>query len=159
MQTDTRLGTFGEVVACFSGEVQQIARQLRALIESVHPEALEVPRPGERTAGYGIGPKKLSETYAYIGPQRGYVNLGFYHGVAVPDPDGLLEGAGKALRHVKVRSIEDAGRPALRRLVEAALCERQAALNRGRSSPKPGLKRTPARKVGSRGSARRRRGR
>lgn len=131
METDTRLGTFDEVVAGFGADVQQIARRLRALIESVHPDVIEVPRPGERTVGYGVGPKKMSETYAYIGPQREYVNLGFYHGVAVPDPEGLLEGSGKANRHAKVRSIEDAGDPALRGLVEAALLERRAALERG----------------------------
>ena len=131
MQTDTRLGTFDDVIAGFGAEVQEIARRLRALIESVHPDAVEVPRPGERTAGYGVGPKKMSETYAYIGPYREYVNLGFYQGAAVPDPDDLLEGSGKMLRHVKVRSIEDAGDPALRRLLEAALLERRTALERG----------------------------
>ena len=59
---------------------------LRALIEAVHPDAVEVPRPGERTAGYGVGPKKMSETYAYIGVYQKYVNLGFYHGTSLPDP-------------------------------------------------------------------------
>jgi hypothetical protein len=159
MHTDERLGTFDDVLADFSAEVQQIARRLRALIESVHPDAVEVPRPGERTAGYGVGPRKMSETYAYIGPQRDYVNLGIYHGTAVPDPDGLLEGAGKALRHVKVRSGADAGRPALRRLVEAALRERQAALGRGEPTSDPATAQTPTRKVDAKKSARARRNR
>jgi hypothetical protein len=128
MHTDTRLGTFDDVIAGFSAEVQQIARGLRNLIEAVHPDAVEVPRPGERTAGYGIGPKKMSETYAYIGVYPKYVNLGFYHGTSLPDPDGLLEGTGKQLRHVKVHSQKEVDRPALRQLVEAALKERRAAL-------------------------------
>lgn len=34
------------------------------------------------------------------------------------DPDGLVEGTGKRIRHVKVRTIDDAERPALRRLIE-----------------------------------------
>jgi hypothetical protein len=42
----------------------------------------------------------------------------------------LLEGAGKALRHVKIRSANDADRPALRRLLKAALTERRKALDR-----------------------------
>jgi hypothetical protein len=130
VETDTRLGTFDQVIMGFVPDVQKIARRLRALIESVHPEATEVPRPGERTAGYGVGPKKMSETYAYIAPQREYVNLGFYHGAELPDPDEMMEGSGKQLRHVKIRAIEDAGQPALRHLVEAALLERRTALNR-----------------------------
>jgi hypothetical protein len=128
MHTDTRLGTFEDVIAGFSPEVQQIARQLRVLIETVHPDAVEVPRPGERTAGYGVGPKKMSETYAYIGVYHKYVNLGFYHGASLLDPDGLLNGAGKQLRHVKVRSLKEVDQAALRHLLEAALQERRAAL-------------------------------
>jgi hypothetical protein len=128
MHTDTRLGTFDDVISGFSAEVVQIARRLRELIETVHPDAVEVPRPGERTAGYGVGPKKMSETYAYIGVYQRYVNLGFYHGAALPDPGGLLDGAGKQLRHVTVHSLKEVDRPALRQLVAAALQERRAAL-------------------------------
>lgn len=128
MHTDTRLGTFEDVIAGFSAEVERIARGLRDLIDSVHPDAVEVPRPGERTAGYGVGPKKMSDTYVYIGVYQKYVNLGFYHGASLPDPKGLLDGAGKQLRHVKVHSLIDVGQPALRNFVEAALMERREAL-------------------------------
>jgi hypothetical protein len=130
MHTDARLGTFDDVIAGVGPEVEEIARRLRVLVGEIHPDAVEAPRPGERTAGYGVGPKKMSETYAYIAPQREYVNLGFYHGASLPDPEGLLEGAGKALRHVKIRSANDADRPALRRLLKAALTERRKALDR-----------------------------
>jgi hypothetical protein len=130
MHTDTRLGTFDDVIAGVGPKVEEIAHRLRALVGEIHPDAIEVPRPGERTAGYGLGPKKMSETYAYIAPQREYVNLGFSHGASLSDPEGLLEGAGKALRHVKVRSAKDADKPALRRLLKAALTERRKALNR-----------------------------
>jgi hypothetical protein len=128
MRTDTRLGTFDDVVAGVATEVEEIARRLRALIEAIHPDAVEVPRPGERTSGYGVGPRKMSETYAYIAPQTTYVNLGFYHGVSLPDPAGLLEGTGKELRHVKIRSIEEADQPPVRHLIREALRERRTAL-------------------------------
>lgn len=39
---------------------------------------------------------------------------------SLPDPDGLIEGAGKNLRHIKVRTVEAAGQPGLRYLLEAA---------------------------------------
>ena len=127
MRSDTRLGTFDDVIADAGEDLVPIARRLRALIKSVHPDAVEVPRPGERTVAYGLGPKKKTEAYAYIAPQSRYVNLGFYHGVSLRDPDGLLEGTGKALRHVKVRSGADADLPALGKLVKAAYQERRAA--------------------------------
>ncbi len=107
-----------------------IAIALRELVGEIDPEAVEVPRPGDRAATYGIGPKKMSEAYAYIMPQKDRVNLGFLYGVDLPDPDGLLEGTGKKLRHVKVYDMATAESPAIRALLEASLAERKAALGR-----------------------------
>ena len=72
----------------------------------------------------------MSEGYAYILPHKNWVNLGFYKGAELPDPAALLEGTGKKLRHVKVRSIQDADQPQLRTLIEEALAERKQALGR-----------------------------
>ena len=123
-----RSEVFESLLARVTPAVATVARRLRALVYALDPDTVETPRLGERTVGYGVGPKKMSETYAYIAPHSAHVNLGFYHGAALPDPEALLEGAGKALRHVKVHSADEAGRPALRRLLAAAIAERRRAL-------------------------------
>jgi hypothetical protein len=41
--------------------------------------------------------------FAYVGVFRAHVNIGFFHGAALPDPAGLLQGTGKRMRHVKVK--------------------------------------------------------
>jgi hypothetical protein len=128
MQSISKDGNFDDIVAAASPEVQAIAQRLRDLIANMHPEVVEVVWAGQGIAGYGVGPKKMSEQYSYIAPQTNYVNLGFYQGASLPDPKGLLEGSGQALRHVKVRTPADVERSDLRRLLEAALAERQAAL-------------------------------
>ena len=130
MKTDIRLGTFPEVIASASAEVKQIAEYLRTLIGELHADCIELPRPGERSASYGVGPKKMSEAYAYIMPHKAHVNLGFYHGVNVPDPQNLLEGTGKKLRHIKLHSLPDAQQPAVRELLIASINERQTALGK-----------------------------
>ena len=57
----------------------------------------------------------------YIAHQpKGYVNFGFFFGVDLPDPTGLIEGEGKRIRHVKVYTFEEAKNPELLKLVEAA---------------------------------------
>ena len=58
-------------------------------------------------------------------PQKAYVNLGFYRGTSLSDPLGMLEGTGKDLRHVKVRSLEQAEQPAVRELIAAAVADRR----------------------------------
>ena len=75
---------------------------VRDLVHVLHPQTVEVARPGDRAVTFGHGPRKMKDGYLYLMPQRAWVNLGFYHGADLPDPAGLLEGTGKALRHVKL---------------------------------------------------------
>lgn len=128
MPSDTRLGTVDDVLGGLDPAVVAIAARLRAAIISIDPGATEQPRPGDRALSYGVGPKKMIEGYAYIMPQKGYVNLGFYHGVSLPDPHDLLEGTGKALRHVKIHRLEQVDETAVTDLIAAAVAERREAL-------------------------------
>lgn len=41
--------------------------------------------------------------FGYVNAFRAHVNVGFFHGAALTDPAGLLEGSGKYMRHVKVK--------------------------------------------------------
>jgi hypothetical protein len=118
-------GTFEELLAGVEPELAAIARRLRAMIRTVDADTVETVRLGDHAATYGVGPRKMTDGYAYIMPKRGYVNLGFYQGAMLRDPEGLLEGTGKGLRHVKIRSRADADRAAVRKLVAAALALRR----------------------------------
>ena len=128
IKKETRFGTFEELLEMTSQELRPVARDLRALIFSVDRDAVEVVRMGDRAATYGVGPKKMSEGYAYILPHNQWVNLGFFKGADLLDPAGLLEGTGKKLRHVKIRSIADARRAEVCELIEEAFRERKQAL-------------------------------
>jgi hypothetical protein len=124
----TKYGSFEELLQITADSQQATAVRLRKIILSIHPDACEVVRLGDRAATYGLGPKKMSEGYVYILPHTSWVNLGFFKGADLSDPDGLLEGTGKKLRHVKIRSAAEADNPKLITLIKAALAERQQAL-------------------------------
>ena len=98
------------------------------MILDVHTDACEVVRLGDRAATYGVGPRKMIDGYAYILSHAAWVNLGFFKGAELPDPEALLEGTGARMRHVKIRSLDGAQRPAIRALVTAAFAERRDAL-------------------------------
>jgi hypothetical protein len=68
--------------------------------------------------GWGTG---YRDTLFVISPQKGYVNLGVSDGAILPDPGGLLEGAGKRHRHVKLRTVSQVSDPRLARLIQAAV--------------------------------------
>ena len=130
MAEDTRFGTFDQLMDLAVPGLRPIVRRLRDMVLDEHPDAVEVVRLGDRAATYGLGPKKMSEGYAYILPHERWVNLGFYQGASLSDPETLLEGTGARMRHVKVHSEQAADSPALRALVAAALEERRVALGR-----------------------------
>jgi hypothetical protein len=127
MRTITDYGTFDEILVASGEHAQDLARRARALIIDVMPDVVEVPWPKQRVAGYGVGPKKMSEHFCYIAAQKNYINLGFYYGAELPDPEHLLEGPGKLLRHTKIRTVEELERPALRQLLEHASTHRMPA--------------------------------
>ena len=131
METIERLGTWSQVMEGNAPEVVVLSERLRRLIVDLDSEVVEVPRAGEGGVAYGVGEKKMSEAYCYLMPQSDRVNLGFYHGVDVDDPEHLLEGTGARLRHVKVYPDGDNISPStglLRALIISARAERVAAL-------------------------------
>ena len=124
MQTMDDYGTFEDAVAKAGPKARDLAYQLRTLVAEVMPNVVEVPWPKMRMASYGVGPKKKSEHFCYVSAQKDDVNLGFYYGAELPDPDELLQGTGKLLRHVKIREVKAIRSRALRRLLEVASTHR-----------------------------------
>jgi hypothetical protein len=69
------------------------------------------------------------EPFCYLVGFTRHVNLGFCEGAAFKDPDGLLEGTGKQMRHVKLspsRAIAPAKLARLLRQSAARIRDRQA---------------------------------
>ena len=128
MQIDDRLGTFEEVVA-EAGGLAPVLTAVRGVVEDVHPNALETASRKEQTVSWGYPGGKMLSWYAYARAFKAHVNLGFFQGAHLPEPESLLDGTGKSLRHVKLRLPEEALAPTIRDLLTAARDERRAALN------------------------------
>ncbi len=127
---DTNFGTFEDLLLLTAEEFQPISSRLRELILEIHPDSVEVVRLGEKSATYGLGPKKMTEGYAYIMPHKNWINLGFFKGALLNDKDIVLEGGGKSLRHIKIHSIEEANREEIKLILQEALEERKTALEK-----------------------------
>src|SRR5258708_6410696 len=66
--------------------------------------------------------------FGYVNAFQAHVNVGFFHGAALDDPAGLLEGTGKRMRHVKLRPGRELDLAALGDLIEAAYADIRARL-------------------------------
>jgi hypothetical protein len=125
-------GTFSEVRSAACPRLRPVADFLRGLITSLDKACVEVVWPRQEIASFGVGPRKMSQHYAYIGVHNAHLNLGFYHGAALGDPSGLLEGTGKGLRHVKISDMAGARKPAIKALLKRAIADRRRHLDGAR---------------------------
>jgi Domain of unknown function (DU1801) len=120
------LGTIDEVFATATPTTLPLIEAAHRFLTDLDPDSVIVPRSGEKSIAYGVGPKKMSEAYCYLIPFREHVNLGFYHGAGI-DTDGILEGTGANLRHIKITSLRQLDDPTLKKLVVRAIKDRKAA--------------------------------
>lgn len=89
---------FEELLRDHSDEVARLARDLRAVILGAHPDLRERVYRG----WHGLGFHHPVRGYvAAIFPRDDEVTVGFEHGADLPDPHGLLEGAGRRLRYLR----------------------------------------------------------
>jgi hypothetical protein len=66
--------------------------------------------------------------FGYVNAFNAHINIGFLQGAELDDPGGLLEGAGKRMRHVKVRWGEPVDEAALAALIATAYRDMLARL-------------------------------
>lgn len=78
------------------------------------PDVRELIHDGCPTATVG------DAAFAYVGAYKAHANIGFFHGAALSDPAGLLQGTGKRMRHLQLRIGAAVNEGAVADLITAA---------------------------------------
>jgi hypothetical protein len=89
------------LLAPYPDDIRAIAGTLRSVVRHAVPGAIERVRPGWLLIGYDLPIGRRTTYFAYIAPEPIHCHLGFAYGVAMADPDRLLEGAHLGLRQVR----------------------------------------------------------
>ena len=118
-----KVGTWDENLASHAPDVQAAARALETIIRAELPDVVVQYDPGNGLLAFGRSMRMRDLLFALI-PHAGWVNLQLADGAILPDPEGLIEGTGKRIRHVKVRTAEAAAAPRIREIVRAQLAAR-----------------------------------
>ncbi len=105
----------------YDRSISDLALALREIILEEAPDASESIYQVYTVAVWFGFTGKMKDMFCYITTHRNHVNLGFPHGATLPDPNRLLEGEGKAMRHIKFASERDLDRPFVRRYIQAAI--------------------------------------
>src|SRR3954465_5523335 len=97
-----------------AGELGAIAHEWFEVMRKCGDEVREILHDGCPNACLGDAP------FGYVNVFTSHLNVGFFHGASLPDPASLLQGAGKFMRHVKLRRGVPADAAALGELIAAA---------------------------------------
>ena len=107
------------------GELGAIAREWFEAMRQCGDEVRELLHDGCPVACLGDAP------FAYVNVFSAHVNVGFFHGAALPDPARLLQGKGKFMRHAKLKPGIPIDAASLRSLVVAAYADVKARVENG----------------------------
>ena len=98
----------------FDPAIRELALDARELVLKVlAPSNESVLDVYVLAMNYGFS-ERMKDQVVYIGVYTKHINLGFYWGSRMDDPEGVLEGSGKQLRHIKIKSQADLGTPVIR---------------------------------------------
>lgn len=104
------------------GELGALARHWFEVIRHCGDDVRELLHDGQPTGCVGAA------SFAYVDAFSAHVNVGFFHGNDLRDPAALLQGAGKFMRHVKLRPAQVIDDAALRQLIADAYADMQVRL-------------------------------
>jgi hypothetical protein len=107
------------------GELGAIAQEWFDVMRRCGDEVREILHDGCPVACLGDVP------FGYVNVFTSHVNVGFFQGAALPDPARLLQGAGKFMRHVKLRPGTATDVASLSRLIEMAYSDIKARVENG----------------------------
>lgn len=86
--------------------IRETGRTLRSLILATVPGTVENVRPGWRWIAYSRPDGRRVRNFAWIGPERKHIHLGFEHGTLLADPEHILHGAEERLKKFRYFTFE-----------------------------------------------------
>jgi hypothetical protein len=104
------------------GELGEIALHWFEVMRGCGDDVRELLHDGHPTACVG------DAAFGYVNAFKAHVNVGFFRGAELFDPNGLLEGTGKFMRHVKLKPGSELDSAALSALIARAYLDIKARL-------------------------------
>lgn len=105
----------------YDSGVQKLALQLRAqVLKELAPCYENIYDAYSAVAiGYGSS-ERFTDGICHIAVYAKHVNLGFNYGASLDDPAGVLQGTGKRIRHITIKTPADLARPEIRSFLRRA---------------------------------------
>lgn len=123
-----------ELDAIIAGRGPEMAKLTKAVLAKLRPRfpgAVEMVYDKANSLVIGFCPnERASDVINSIATYTKWINLYFFEGDALPDPEGLLQGTGSMVRSIRLTSAADLDRPAVKALMAEALKRAEPPLDK-----------------------------
>lgn len=109
-------------LALHTPAIRQRALAAHALIRSRAPGASELHYTTQAVSVAFTLSDRLKEGFLHVAVYKNHVNLGFNYGATLDDPQGLLKGKGRSIRHVRLEA-DTLERSEVLALIEQAIAQ------------------------------------
>ncbi len=111
-----------QFVGEYSPDVARAARAARARVRKLLPGAFELVYDNYNALAVAFSPtEKVSDVILSVAVYPRWVSLFFARGASLPDPEGVLRGSGRRIRHVVLQPVSVIDTRAVRALIRAAV--------------------------------------
>jgi len=125
-------------LASHDPHVARLALAVREMVLEEAPDAIESSFKAYAVVmAFSFTGKPLKDGFCHVVTYSSYVNLGFNRGALLPDPNRVLAGTGKMIRHITFRNQNDLERAFVRRYLRAAIELATPATSKARASASP----------------------
>jgi hypothetical protein len=104
-------GVLGAIAQAWFTVMRDCGDDVRELLHDGHPTACVA-----------------DAAFAYVNAFKAHVNVGFFRGAEIADPERMLEGTGRFMRHVKLRPESEVNATALMKLITTAYSDMKRRL-------------------------------
>jgi len=111
-----------QIIAKQAPGMAKLAKAVLAKLRPRFPGAVELVYDKRRGMVLGFCPdERASNAINSFAVYSKWINLYFFEGDTLPDPEGLLQGTGTMVRSIRITSADDLDRPAVTALMAEAL--------------------------------------
>ncbi len=130
MKDESPVSQLAGFIAKYAPEVGAVAQAALAKLRARLPGAIELVYDGYNALAIGFSPtERASDVIISIALYPRWVNLFFLRGADLPDPQQLLKGSGKTIRHLVLEDAATLDKPAVKRLLTQALARADMPLD------------------------------
>src|ERR1700719_308112 len=109
-------------LSAYEPRITELAVATRALVLREAPGAIELLYDAYNAVATGYSfTGRPSDAFIHIAVYAHWVNLGFNRGSELEDPQGMLQGGGRWIRHIRIAEARDLAKPTVRAFVKAAV--------------------------------------